>query len=121
LDVNGKHLIFPYAYLRLKPDTNNRIADVKVDSELGKEAFTYTLENGDEDSIHSDQVLEYNKDPNYLRDMLLYKLTIEAQKSLKASSLSHREIFRRLGTSASQLYRWIKQITRSRLTKCSHY
>jgi hypothetical protein len=109
LDVYGKHLIFPYAYLRLKPDTNNRVADVKVDPELGNEAFTYTLENGDEDSIHSDQVLEYNKDPNYLRDMLLYKLTLAAQKSLKASSLSHREILRRLGTSASQLYRLLDQ------------
>ena len=109
LDVNGKHLIFPYANLRLKPDTNNRIADAKADPELGNEAFTYKLENGDEDSIHVDQVLEYNKDPNYLRDMILYKLTIEAQKRLKTSSLSHREIFRRLGTSASQFYRLLDQ------------
>lgn len=109
MDVNGKHLIFPYANLRLKPDTNNRIADAKADPELGNEAFTYKLENGDEDSIHVDQVLEYNKDPNYLRDMLLYKLTIEVQKRLKASNLSHREIFRRLGTSASQFYRLLDQ------------
>jgi hypothetical protein len=109
LDVDRKHLIFPYAQLRLKPDTNNRVADVKVDSELGNEAFTYRLENGDEDSIHSDQVLEYNKDPNYLRDMLLYKLTLEAQKRLITSSLSHREIVRRLGTSVSQLYRLLDQ------------
>lgn len=109
LDIDGKHLVFPYANLRLKPDTNNRVADAKVDSELGKEAFTYKLENGDEDSIHVDQVLEYNKDPNYLRDMLLYKLTIETQKRLKASNLSHREIVRRLGTSASQFYRLLDQ------------
>lgn len=109
LDVAGKHLIFPYANLRLKPDANNRIAEAKVDPELGNEAFTYKLENGNEDSIHVDQVLEYNKDPNYLRDMLLYKLTIAAQKRLKSSSLSHREIMRRLGTSASQLYRLLDQ------------
>ncbi len=109
LDVDGKHLLFPYAKLRLKPDANNRIAESKADPELGNEAFTYKLENGDEDSIHVDQVLEYNKDPNYMRDMLLYKLTIEAQKRLKTSSLSHREIFRRLGTSASQLYRLLDQ------------
>ncbi len=109
LDIDGQFLVFPYACLRLKPDTNNRVVDAKVDPELGNEAFTYMLENGDEDSIHADQVLEYNKDPKYLRDMLLYKLTIEAQKSLKASSLSHREIFRRLGTSASQFYRLLDQ------------
>jgi len=109
LDVDRKHLIFPYAQLRLKPDTNNRVADVKIDPELGNEAFTYTLENGDGDSIHGDQVLEYNKDPNYLRDMLLYKLTLEAQKRLRTSNLSYREIVRRLGTSASQLYRLLDQ------------
>ncbi len=109
LDINGKHLIFPYANLRLKPDANNRIAEAKADPDLGNEAFTYKLENGDEDSIHVDQVLEYNKDPNYLRDMLLYKLTVEALKRLKASSLSHREIVRRLGTSASQFYRLLDQ------------
>lgn len=109
LEIDGKHLAFPYANLRLKPDTNNRIADAKADPELGNEAFTYRLENGDEDSIHVDQVLEYNKDPHYLRDMLLYKLTLEAQKRLKASNLSQREIVRRLGTSASQFYRLLDQ------------
>ncbi len=109
LDIDGKHLVFPYANLRLKPDTNNRIAEAKADPELGNEAFTYKLENGDEDSIHVDQVLEYNKAPNYLRDMLLYNLTIEAQKRLKVGNLSTREITRRLGTSASQFYRLLDQ------------
>ncbi|MBI4880877.1 MAG: XRE family transcriptional regulator [Planctomycetes bacterium] len=40
-----------------------------------------------------------------MRDLLLYKLTIEAQKRLEESPLSKREIIRRLGTSAAQLYR----------------
>ena len=109
LDIDGKHLIFPYANLRLKPDTVNRVAEAKADPELGREVFTYKLESGDEDSVHVDQVLEYNKDPNYLRDMMLYKLTVEAQKRVKAGSLSHREIIRRLGTSASQFYRLLDQ------------
>ena len=109
LEIDGKHLIFPYANLRLKPDTNNRVADARVDPELGNEAFTYKLDNDDEDTIHVDQVLEYNKDPGYLRDMLLYKLTMEAQKRLKTGGLSHREITRRLGTSASQFYRLLDQ------------
>jgi hypothetical protein len=109
LDIDGKRLAFPYACLRLRPETNNRIIEAKVDSELGNEAFTYMLQNGRKDTIHADQVLEYNKDPKYLRDILLYKLTLEAQKWLEASSLSHREIIRRLGTSASQFYRLLDQ------------
>jgi predicted XRE-type DNA-binding protein len=54
-------------------------------------------------------VLEYNQDPAHLRDALLYKLTLEARKRVEASPLSKREIIRRLGTSAAQLYRLMDQ------------
>jgi len=67
------------------------------------------LESGREGTVHVEQVLEYNQDPDYLRDLLLYKLTIEAQKRLQASVLSKREVIRRLGTSASQFYRLLDQ------------
>ncbi len=82
---------------------------VRVDKELGREAFVYTLESGAEGTIHVDQVLEYNQDPGYLRDLLLYRLTLEAQKRVEESSLSKREIIRRLGTSPAQLYRLLDQ------------
>lgn len=96
---------FPYARLRVQPSAHNRVVRVYVDPELGNEAFTYVLESGEEDSVHLDAVLEYNEDPTYLKDLLLYKLSLEAQKRVAASSLSKREIIRRLGTSASQFYR----------------
>ena len=82
---------------------------VLVDRELAREAFVYTLESGRTGTVHVDQVLEYNQDPAYLRDLLLYKLTIEAQKRIETSGLSKREIVRRLGTSATQLYRLLDQ------------
>ena len=44
-----------------------------------------------------------------MRDQLLYKLTIEAQKRVDATALSKREIIRRLGTSATQFYRLLDQ------------
>jgi hypothetical protein len=40
-----------------------------------------------------------------LRDLLLYKLTLEAKKLVDASPLGIRELSRRLGTSPTQLYR----------------
>jgi hypothetical protein len=43
------------------------------------------------------------------RVFLLYRLTLEAQKRVAASPLSKREIVRRLGTSATQLYRLLDQ------------
>lgn len=109
LSIKDKTLFFPYAHLRLKPAAANRIVNVFVDPELGNEAFTYSLEDGREDSIHLDEVLEDNKDPHYLKDMLLYSLTLETQKCLEASGLSRREIIRRMGTSASQFYRLLDQ------------
>src|SRR5207244_4988843 len=67
------------------------------------------LAPGKAGTVHIEQVLYYNQDASYLRDMLLYKLTIEAQKRVEASSLSKREIIRRLGTSATQFYRLLDQ------------
>ena len=107
--TKDQSLPFPYVRAQPAPTRENRVREVYVDAELANEAFTYTLESGAEGSVHLEQVLEYNEDPTYLRDQLVYQLTIEAQKSLTASKLSKREIIRRLGTSASQFYRIIDQ------------
>jgi len=40
---------------------------------------------------------------------MLYKLTLETRKRIQDSPLSKREIIRRLGTSATQLYRLLDQ------------
>ncbi len=102
-------LLFPYTKALPRPDTKDRIVRVWVDKELGREAFTFVLESGREGTVHIDQVLDYNRDPSYLRDMLLYRLTIEAQRRVGESQLSKREIIRRLGTSATQFYRLLDQ------------
>ena len=71
--------------------------------------MTYTLESGKEDTVLLDQVLEYNKDTEYLREMLLYKLSLKARKLLQARGISKRELVRRLHTSPVQLYRLLDQ------------
>ena len=100
---------YPYAKLDLRPTNANPLADFFVDDELGDEAFTYTLASGDEDTIHIDRVLEHNRDPAYMRDLLLYQLTIEAKKRVDESGLSVRNISRMLGTSATQYYRLLDE------------
>jgi hypothetical protein len=50
-----------------------------------------------------------HQDPDHLRDQLLYRLTLEAQKRITATRLANREIIRRLGTSRTQLYRLLDQ------------
>ena len=94
--LKDQTLSFPYARAQPAPQRENRVQEVFVDGELANEGFTYLLESGAEGSVHLDQVMEYNEDPNYLRDQLLYKLTVEAQQRVAASELSKREIIRRL-------------------------
>lgn len=102
-------LLLPYSKIDPRPSGSDPITRVFVDKELGGEGFTYVLKSGKEGTVHSERVLEYNQDPHYLRDALLYKLTIEAQQRVKKSPLSKREIVRRLGTSATQFYRLLDQ------------
>ncbi|HEX4822939.1 MAG TPA: hypothetical protein VFV19_01365 [Candidatus Polarisedimenticolaceae bacterium] len=109
IHTSKKDWTIPFAKARPAPTANDPVRRVFVDDELGREGFTYFLASGAEGTVHGDQVLEYNRDPGYLRDALLYKLTIEAQKRVTLSRLSRREIIRRLGTSASQFYRLLDQ------------
>ena len=109
LRSSTRSFVYPYANLDPQPTADDRIARVFVDQELGREGFTYVLESGEQGTVHIEQVFEYNQDPGYWRDLLLYKLTIEAQKRVGASPLSKREIIRRLSTSAAQFYRLLDQ------------
>jgi len=100
---------FPYAKADPPPSASDPIEKLYVDPDLARSGFTYVLRSGGEGSVLMDHVLEYNRDPAYLRDLLLYRLSIEAQERLKKSPLSRREIIRRLGTSPAQLYRLLDQ------------
>ncbi|MBI4608312.1 MAG: hypothetical protein HY726_04820 [Candidatus Rokubacteria bacterium] len=107
--TSAKRLVFPFARVDPRPTADDPIVRVFVDKELAREGFTYVLKSGREGTVHIEQVLEYNQDPAYFRALLLYRLTIEAQKRVDASQLSKREIIRRLGTSATQFYRLLDQ------------
>ena len=100
---------YPYANLDLPPKENNPLISVWIDEDFGEEAFSYKLKDSKSGTVHIDHVLEYNRDPNYMTELLLYKLTIEAKKHVDNTPLSKREIIRRLGTSPSQYYRLLDQ------------
>jgi len=101
--------VFPFSKAEPTPTAEDPVTELWVDAEAGREAFSYVLHSGRTGTVHVEQVLEYNQDPTYLRDLLLYRLTLEAQKRVAKSPLSKREIVRRLGTSAAQLYRLLDQ------------
>lgn len=107
--VGAAVLPFPYSKAEPAPSAGDLVARVRVDEELAREAFVYELRSGRSGTVHVEQVLEHNRDPSYLRDLLLYELTLEAQRRVAAGALSKREICRRLRTSATQLYRLLDQ------------
>jgi hypothetical protein len=107
---SGATYTFPYSEADPCPNTDDRLAEVFVDKELGNEAFTYILESGEEGSIHIEHILEYNEDPKYLAELLTYKLTLEAKKGIEDSGLSMRQIAKRLKTSVPQLYRLLDPV-----------
>ena len=98
-------VVFPYAKADPPPSAGDRIVEVFVDPELGREAFTYRLASGAEGSVHVDAVLEYNEDPSYMAELALYRLSQQARERFEASGISTREAARWLGTSPTQLYR----------------
>jgi hypothetical protein len=107
--ISSKQYWLPYAKLEVRPSRQNPIKRVYIDKEIGSEGFTYELASGEEGTVHLDHVLDYNRDPRYLQNLLLYKLTLAAQKQVKTTPLSKRELIRRLGTSPAQFYRLLDQ------------
>lgn len=107
--TSTRRLLLPFSKVDPKPTVSDPVVRVFIDRELGSEGFGFVLRSQREGSVHIEQVLEYNKDPGHLRDALLYNLTVEAQRRVKASALSRRELIRRLGTSAAQFYRLLDQ------------
>ena len=105
ITAGRKSYPFPFARMDPEPRSDDRIREAYVDAELGNEAVTYVLESGAEGAVHIDHALEYNEDSAYLHAILLHKLTVEALRRIDTCGLSRREIMRRLGTSAAQLYR----------------
>jgi len=103
--TSGSAFLFPYSKVDATPSAGNPIVALAIDEEAGREAFSYRLASGVEGWVHVEQVLEYNRDPRYMRDLLLYKLTVEAGRRVQQSGLSKREIIRRLETSPAQFYR----------------
>ena len=62
-------LRYPFAKIDPRPTGDDPIARVWIDKELATEGFTYALGSGQEGTVHIEQVLEYNKDPDYVREL----------------------------------------------------
>lgn len=105
IEIEGRTCAFPYAKLRVQPSSADPIAELYVDPELGNEAFTYRLVSGVEDTVHVDAVLDLNRDPEFLQEVVMHRLTVEALRAVEETGLGVRQLARQLNTSPTQLYR----------------
>ena len=109
ITIGTTRYVYPYIKAAPQPTRTDPVRSAAVDTELAREAFSYVLASGRGGLVHAEQVLEYNQDPAFVREQMLYELTLEAQRRVAATKLSKREITRRLNTSASQFYRLLDQ------------
>jgi len=107
LSFGGKEYPFPFAKVDPIPTPADPIVSVEIDREVAYEGFVYLLASGAEGFVHGEQALDYNQDPDYMRELLLFELTVAAKQRIQHSGLAKREIIRRLGTSPAQFYRLI--------------
>lgn len=100
-------MTFPYCRVEesVRPSSENPVAEVFPDPELGNEGFTWVLESGEEGTLHMDAVLLENQDPEHLARVTLHKLTCDALRAVEGSGLSKAQIAKRLHTSPAQLAR----------------
>ena len=105
---------FPYARCDVLPTTSDPIRGISIDPELGNEGFVYVLASGAEGTVLADWVLELNRDPDAIRELILYTLSSKAQAAIEGSGLSKRAVARRLGTSMSQLLRLLDHRNRTK-------
>jgi hypothetical protein len=110
--ASGKVLNLPLA--KLKRGSAEMPERIFVDPEMGLKGVTCLFKSGREESIPLDAFYDYNRDPDYLKSILLYKMTLEAISRLKILSISKNELTRRLGTSPSQLSRLLDPKNKSK-------
>ena len=94
--------LFPFARAVPAPSASDPVVSVYSDPEMGYAGFTYQLLSGIEGSVHIDSVLEVNEDPKLMADLVMYRLSLEAQRRMEESGENVRDIARALRTSPTQ-------------------
>jgi hypothetical protein len=95
----------PWSQLDVVPSHADPVVHAAPDPETGREAFTYRLASGAEDSVLLDQVLWFASDPDVRHEHLLHELTCSAIDSFAASGRTKRSVARQLRTSLAQIAR----------------
>ena len=95
----------PYVALGIK----EKVIDAGPDKEVGHHSFYFVLENGKKDYVPFDQPLYISNNPDYMRQELMFELTMKIQYMIENAGISKRELARSLKTSVTQINRLLDQ------------
>ena len=101
--TSNTEMLLPYSKLNFKPTINNKIVDVYPDKEIKNEGIIYCLKDGTKDSIHIDVFLHFNKNPEYMKEIALYELTMKLQKQREKLKIPISKLAQQLNTSKKQI------------------
>ncbi len=90
--TRGQQYDFPYMVAEPPPRPCDPVERLYIDPEMAREGFTYVLKSGREGCVLWDHVLEQNRDPAYITEVLVYLLTCEAEERMATSRFSKREV-----------------------------
>ena len=100
-----KEFRYPLAFV----SSGDAVVAAQGDEETGHEAITCLLASGATRTIHLDDIRAQLVDADYLREQMLYDMTLRAQQSVRENRLAKRALCRLLHTSPAQVYRLLDQ------------
>jgi DNA-binding Xre family transcriptional regulator len=99
--TNGKHASIHFGSVGIK----KLIKEVKVDWETNGKSLKITFEDDSIDYLPYDQPLVIVKDPEYLLQIHIERITAKIKEAIAKKKISKRYIAERLGTSDNQVQR----------------
>ncbi len=103
--TSGLEIECPYSALSIEKN----VIEAGPDKEVGNHCFYFILEDGEKDYITHDQPLYIIRHPDYVREEVLYNVTVELQHIIVLKKIPKRELARRLNTSVTQVNRLLDQ------------
>lgn len=107
LVIKAGQRVFHYPFALVSGDSP--VAAAWPDPAIGREGIECRLASGEMRTIHLDDIRRQVGDTEYLREQLLYEITLKAQALVRKKGIAKRALCRMLRTSPAQLYRLLDQ------------
>jgi hypothetical protein len=103
--TSGLEVDCPYSAISVKKN----VVEAGPDKEVGNHSFYFILEDGYTGYVPYDQPLHIINHPDYVKEEIMWRVTIQLRDVIASKNISKREIARRMNTSVTQINRLLDQ------------